>query len=103
MDMLKHDKERNKLVLVWYHFFDTIRMSIMRISLFLMPVGSIYHARTLGKIVLVSLENGIDPNNNTGTHSFSHFDIPTKYHYLTRIKILVPAGRFFNTIINVDC
>jgi hypothetical protein len=57
----------------------------------------------LGKIVLVSLENGIDPNNNTGTHSFSHFDIPTKYHYMTGIKILVPVGRFFNTISDVDC
>ena len=33
---------------------------------------------------------------------FSHLDIPTKYQYLTGVTILIPTGRFFDTIIDVD-
>ena len=57
----------------------------------------------LGKIVLVSLTNGIDQNNNTGfTQLLSNLTY-TKYQYLTDITILVPVVRFLNTIIDVDC
>ena len=48
------------------------------------------------------LKNGIDPNNDSGIQRCSHFDTPTKYQYLTGITILIPMGRFFHTIIDVD-
>ena len=41
-------------------------------------------------------------HNYSGIQKISHFDIPTKYQYLIGITILVPTGRFFNTIIDVD-
>jgi hypothetical protein len=58
----------------------------------------------LGKSTLVSIwfRNGIDPNNNSGIQGFPHLDIPTKYQYLTSITTLIPTGRFFDTIIDVD-
>jgi hypothetical protein len=45
--------------------------------------------------------NGIDPN-YLGLQRFSHLDIPTKYQYRSGITILIPLGRFFDTIIDVD-
>ena len=55
----------------------------------------------LGSIVLSSiwnLENGIDPNNHSGIQRFCYLDIPTKYLYFTDITILIPTGRFFDTM-----
>jgi hypothetical protein len=55
----------------------------------------------LGRIVLLSIwnmENGIDPNNQSGIQRFSYLDIPTKYLYFTIITILIPTGRFFDTM-----
>ena len=46
--------------------------------------------------------NDIESNNNLGIQRFSHFDIPSKYQYLTGITIGIPVGRFFDTIIDVD-
>ena len=59
----------------------------------------------LGSIVLVSVwcrMGSVDPNKNSGVHRFSELHIPTKYQYLTGITILIPMGRFFHSIIDVD-
>jgi hypothetical protein len=48
------------------------------------------------------VENVVDPNLNLGIIRFSHLDILTKYQYLTSITILIPMGRFFDTIIDDD-
>jgi len=37
-----------------------------------------------------------------GIQRFSHLDIPTKYQYLADIAILIPTGRFFDIVIDVD-
>jgi hypothetical protein len=44
----------------------------------------------------------IDPNNDLGVQKFSDLEIPTGYQYLTGNTILVPMGRFFDTVIDVD-
>jgi hypothetical protein len=70
--------------------------------LFLTPLGSVYHARTfISRQNCPSINNGIDPN-YLGLQRFSHLDIPTKYQYRSGITILIPLGRFFDTIIHVD-
>ena len=58
----------------------------------------------LGRITLVSIwfKNGIGPNNNSGIQRFSHLDIPANYQIFTGIIILIPMGRFFDTIIEFD-
>ena len=38
------------------------------------------------------------PNNNSVIWWFFHLDIPIKYQYLSSISILIPTGRFFDTI-----
>ena len=47
---------------------------------------------------LNTIYNDMDPNNNID----SHFEIPTKYQPLDGIDNLIPMGRFFNIIIDVD-
>ena len=42
------------------------------------------------------------PNNNSRIQRFSQLDIPTIYSYLTCMTILIPIGRFFETIVDVD-
>lgn len=48
------------------------------------------------------VQNGIDPNNSSGIHRFSHLDVPIKYQYVSDTTILIPLGRFFDTIIDAD-
>jgi hypothetical protein len=50
------------------------------------------------------VHNVVDPHlcKPTGIQRFSHLDIFTKYQYLTGITILIPMGRFFDTMIEVD-
>ena len=58
----------------------------------------------LGKTGDMSIwsRNGLDPNSNSGIPRFSHIDIPTTYQYLIGITILIPTGRFLDTIIGGD-
>lgn len=72
-------------VLVWYCLF----LASLMVLLFLIPIRSIYHARTNIKMV----QNDMDPNNNSGMQRFSHLDIPTKYQYWPVLKIGMPSGR----------
>ena len=51
--------------------------------------------------MLVSVQNGIDPDNNLGMDSLI-FDIPIKYLYLVGITILIPKGEFIDTSMYVD-
>ena len=44
----------------------------------------------------------INPNNNFGTQRFPLLDIPTKYQYLTCIIMLIPMGKFFGSIIDIE-
>ena len=44
--------------------------------------------------------NSIDPRKTLGMQRFSHLDIPTKDQYLTGVGILIPMGRFFDTILD---
>jgi hypothetical protein len=46
--------------------------------------------------------NGVDQIIIQVYNDFYHLDILTKYEYLTGITILIPTGRFFDTIIDVD-
>ena len=56
----------------------------------------------LGKITLVSIwiEMVLTQITSSGIQRFSYFVIPTKY--MTGITILIPLGRFFDNIIDVD-
>jgi hypothetical protein len=73
--------------------------------MFSMPFGSIYHVRTFiprqNRHSINMVKNGADPNNNLGIQIFSYLDILIKYQYLTGITILLPTGKFFDTIIVV--
>jgi hypothetical protein len=72
---------------------------------FLIPLGSKYHAEIFiprsNHPSINMVWNGINPNNNSGIQRFSHLDIPTKYQCLIGITILIPTGRFFDSIIDV--
>ena len=39
---------------------------------------------------------------DSGVQKFSHLNIPTKYQYLIGTRILIPIGKCFDTIIDVD-
>ena len=85
--------------------FDTSSIWVLTVFLFSIPFGSRYHARTfIPRYNLPSIntaESGIDPNNNSSYQRYSHLEIPTKYHNLTGITILLPTGRSFDTIIEI--
>ena len=112
-------------MLVWYHrlsFLYTIWVSVRRIFFFLIPVGfaywtasvfsipfgPIYHARTstarlnCPSINMLENENGFDLSNSSGIQSYSHLDIPTKYQYLTNATILIPMGKLLDTIVDIE-
>ena len=42
--------------------------------------------------------NGIDPNNILCVQRFFSPYTPTKYQYVTSDSIVIPTGRFFDTI-----
>lgn len=91
-------------------YFDIIRVFLMRIShFFYYQYGvviwgfflNIYH---LGLNIMqetflptwkchsiYTINNYIDLNNNSGTWSFFHLRIPTKYHKLIGVTILIPT------------
>ena len=48
------------------------------------------------------VKNDVDLDYNSSKQRFFHLDIPTKYQYLTGITILIPMGRFFDNLIDVD-
>ena len=53
----------------------------------------------LGEITLEWIRLGwYWPKERLGYKRFSHLDIPTKDQYLTGITILIPIGRFFDTM-----
>ena len=87
-----------------FNFFDTNRVCVYENILFLIPFRSIWYARTF----IPRCQYGLEwywpqyPNNNSSIQRFSDLDIPNKYQISTGITILMPTGRFFNTIIVVD-
>ena len=56
----------------------------------------------LGQIALVSIWLRLVLTHIKIVYKDSRLDIPTKYEYLTGDTILIPTGRFFNTVVDVD-
>jgi hypothetical protein len=54
-----------------------------------------------GKITQYQYSFNNDPNNNSDIQRFSHHEITMRYQYLTGTTILIPMGRFFDTIMDV--
>ena len=48
------------------------------------------------------VKNDVDPYYNSSIQRFFYGDIPTIYQYLTGITILIPMGRFFDNLVDVD-
>ena len=73
----------------------------MTVFVFSIPFESINHTKSF---ISMSIHHSINMVLTSIDHvqRFSHLDIPTKYHYLTSIKILIATSKFFDTIIDVD-
>ena len=90
------------------HFLIPVGYEYLMVFLFSIPFGYIYYVRTLiprqNRPSINMVHNVVDPNLciPTGIQRFSHLDLLTKYQYLTGITILIPMGRFFDTMIEVD-
>lgn len=75
------------------------------VSLFSIPFGSVYHARTFIPMQNLSVSTWFGmvlTQIVTWVYKdFSHLEAPTKYQYLSGITNLIPTGRFFDAIIDV--
>jgi hypothetical protein len=90
------------------HFWIPIGYVYLMVFLFLIPFWSIYHARCNHLHTQVNspeYQYGLQrypPNTITPVNNHSHLDIPAKCQHSTGITMLIPMGRFFNPINDVD-
>lgn len=56
----------------------------------------------LGKFILVSICFRMELIQTRVYKVFLTLTYPPKHHYLSRITILIPTSKFFNTIVDVD-